>query len=105
MVTRVNRGGDGGTGRRGDPTSRLALSPRRSVAPSQRSGSALITTLICLMVLMMLGEAVLALSMSGLNLSERLRRGTLAFNLAESGAERAARYLKALGAPPSGTSA
>jgi hypothetical protein len=70
-----------------------------------RPGSALITTLICLMVLMLRGEAVMALSLSGLNIAERVRRGTLSFNLAESGAERAARYLKGLGAPPSGTSA
>jgi hypothetical protein len=87
------------------PTRRSRRSGYCRRSARRHNGSALITTLICLMVLMMLGEAVMALSSSGLNLAERVRRQTLAFNLAESGAERAARYLKSLGSPPSGTTA
>ena len=84
---------------------RLSPSPCRPVAPSRRRGSALIITLVCVMVLMLLGEAVMGLLMTGLNLAERVRRQTLSFNLAESGAERTARWLKESGAPPSGTTA
>jgi hypothetical protein len=53
---------------------------------------------------MTLGSGIMALSMGNLNLAERVRRSTLAFNLAESGAERAARWLKDQASPPSGTS-
>jgi hypothetical protein len=59
---------------------------------------------ICLMLIETLGAAVLALSLTGLNLAEHVRRTTLAFNLAESGGERAARWLKDQPSPPSGTS-
>lgn len=68
-------------------------------------GAALITSLICLMLIETLGAAILSLSMTGLNLAEHVRRTTVAFNLAESGGERAARWLKDQPSPPSGTSA
>src|SRR5688500_2580824 len=70
-----------------------------------RPGAALISTLICLLVLMMRGEALMALSAAGLHLAERTRRSTLAFNLAESGAARAGRWLKDEASPPAGTTA
>src|SRR5712692_1195900 len=68
-----------------------------------RPGTALITSVICVLLLETLGAAVLSLSLTGLNLAERVRRGTVSFNLAESGAERAARWLKDQPSPPSGT--
>lgn len=67
------------------------------------TGSALIGALVCLMLVMTLGSAILSLSLNGLQLAERVRRGTVAFNLAESGAERAARWLKDQPSPPAGT--
>jgi hypothetical protein len=72
---------------------------------SGRPGTALITSVICVMLLETLGAAVLSLSLTGLNLSEHVRRTTVSFNVAESGAERAARWLKDQASPPSGTSA
>lgn len=100
------------------PSGRCTYGPRpvlRSGAPRtptsgchrrrSRTGAALTTTLIGLMVLEILGAAILSLASTGLNLAERSRRATLAFNLAESGTERAARWLKDQPSPPSGTTA
>src|ERR1700694_2068667 len=70
-----------------------------------RRGSALTTSILTIMVTMTLGMAPLQQASGGLNLAERGRRRTLAFNLAESGAERGARWLEDQPSPPSGTSA
>src|SRR5689334_23059020 len=67
---------------------------------SQKRGSALITAVICVMLLETLGAAVMALSVTGLNLAEHVRRGTVAFNLAESAGARAGRWLKDTASPP-----
>src|SRR4051812_8864442 len=71
----------------------------------RRAGTALITSVICILLIETLGAAILSLSVTGLNLAERVRRSTVSFNLAESGAERAARWLKDQASPPSGTAA
>jgi hypothetical protein len=70
-----------------------------------RPGTALITAVICILMLETLGAAILSLSVTGLNLAEHVRRTAVSFNLAESGAERAARWLKDQSSPPTGTSA
>jgi hypothetical protein len=57
------------------------------------------------MLLETLGAAILTLSLTGLHLAEHVRRTMVAFNMAESGGERAARWLKDQPSPPSGTSA
>ncbi len=97
--------GDSGSGRHGRCRTSLSACRWSPAFFRLRQGSALITTMILTMVLMMLGAAILASASTGLNLAERVRRGTLAFNLAESGAERAARWLKDQGSPPANTSA
>jgi hypothetical protein len=88
--------------RRRDVLSRR--SPGRRIE-SRRPGTALIASVICILMLETLGAAILSLSLTGLNLSEHVRRTTVSFNVAESGAERAARWLKDQASPPSGTSA
>ena len=79
---------------------RILLRRRRA-----RPGSALITAVLCTMLLETIGAAILSLSLTGLNLAEHVRRGTVSFNVAESGAERAGRWLKDQPSPPTGTTA
>ncbi|MEA2553616.1 MAG: hypothetical protein QOJ65_1792 [Fimbriimonadaceae bacterium] len=55
------------------------------------------------MTVMVMGMATLSLTLEGLHLTKRVQQNTLAFNLAESGAERAMRWLKDQATPPSGT--
>lgn len=74
-----------------------------TLPPKGRRGSALVTALIALMFVMVMGAGVLALSMTGMRITNRTRINTIAFNCAESGAELAARWLKEQGSPPPGT--
>jgi hypothetical protein len=89
------------TGRRDRPSRRSALLLSRR----GRRGTALITSVICILLLETLGAAVLSLSLTGMNLAEHVRRTAVSFNVAESGAERAARWIKDQASPPTGTSA
>lgn len=69
-----------------------------------RRGAALITTASLILLLVTLGSALLATMMRGLHLSRHIEESTLAFNVAESGADRAMRWLKEQAYPPAGLS-
>lgn len=73
--------------------------------PSRRRGSVVVTTLISLMFVMTMGTALLAVTMHGLTSTRRIEANTTAFNLAESGLDRAARWFKDQASPPSNTAA
>lgn len=72
--------------------------------PQRRRGSVLVTALVSLMFVMVMGAGILSLTMQGLTITKRTKTATVSFNLAESGIERAMRWLKDQPAPPSGTS-
>lgn len=80
---------------------RSTVRERRGV----RRGAALITALISVMFLLIVGSAMLALTSSSVQLAGRERDSLLAFNLAETAGDRAGRWLKDQGSPPSGTAA
>jgi hypothetical protein len=106
--TTVDRRQSTGKGRRATGPAAIFPDPspvdcRLSTAGSK--GAALITSLICLMLIETLGAAIMSVSLTGLHLAEHVSRTTLAFNLAESGGERATRWLKDQPSPPSGTTA
>ncbi len=69
----------------------------------QNRGSALLAALSCSFLLMILGVGLITTMMTALKQSKRLRDNTLAFNLAESGAERGVRWLKDQAYPPATT--
>ena len=72
-------------------------------APSRaRRGTVLITALITLMFVAIMSMALLALTLQGLHTTRRSQSGTVAFNLAESGLDRALRWLKDQPFPPPG---
>src|SRR5688500_12921154 len=65
-----------------------------------RRGVALMMTMFVLMLMSIVGLALATSSTQALNLTRIQRDGSEAFNLAESGAERAVLWLKQQGAPP-----
>src|SRR5262245_21701172 len=72
----------------------------------RRSGSALMAAIYTLMILSTLGGAVVTLTMNSVRNNDRQRRGAVAFNLAESGAQRAGLWLREqseLGSLPTST--
>ncbi|MBN9503397.1 MAG: hypothetical protein BGO01_01775 [Armatimonadetes bacterium 55-13] len=73
-------------------------------ARNRQQGSVVLTTLITLMFVMTMGIALLSLTMQGLSQTRRIKASTNAFNLAESGLDRATRWFKELGYPPTYTS-
>jgi hypothetical protein len=73
-------------------------------ANRKRKGSVLVTTLIALMFISVIGMAILTLTLHGLQTTKRVKSGTIAFNLAESGLDRTLRWFKNQGSPPSNTS-
>jgi hypothetical protein len=62
-------------------------------------GAALILAIITLVVCFTLGMAISAMTMTNLRAAKAIQNRTLAFNIAESGADQAIRYLKQLGSP------
>lgn len=70
----------------------------------KKAGLALVWSLVSLFLLLLLGTAILALTSNSLYLTKRVQDKVLAFNLAESGAERAIRWFKDQMAPPPGDS-
>src|SRR3954452_7146768 len=70
-----------------------------------RPGAALITALIAVMFLLIVGSAMMAMTSGSIQIAGRERDRLMAFNLAETAADRAGRWLKDQGSPPSGTSA
>ncbi len=78
--------------------SQLTLGAKRT---GTRNGSVLVTTLVSLLFVFTFGSAILALSLNGLSSTRRIRANTKAFNLAESGLERATRWFKEQASPPS----
>lgn len=63
-------------------------------------GHVVLAVLICLVMATMLGMSMAALAKYDLTAADRVRNDAVAFNLAESGAERALRWLKSYGYPP-----
>lgn len=66
-------------------------------------GGALFPVVLTTFLIVTLGSAVLSTMLRGLHASRRLEQGTLAFNVAESGVERGARWLEDQPYPPAGT--
>jgi hypothetical protein len=79
------------------------MKPTRASFGTKRRGIALYSTTLCVFILSMLGTAILTTMVQGLYLSRHIEETTLAFNVAESGTERGARWLKDQSAPPAGT--
>lgn len=75
------------------------------VRSSRKKGSVVVTTLISLMFVMTMGTALLSVTMHGLSSTKRIKASTAAFNLAESGVDRAMRWFKDQSSPPSNASA
>ena len=70
---------------------------------NRQQGSVLVTTLVSLMFISVMGLAVLSLTLHGLRATRHIEEGTVAFNLAESGLDRALRWFKDQPTPPAGT--
>lgn len=64
----------------------------------------MLAALATLLLIVALGSAVLSAMLSGMHLTRHVEYSTLAFNIAESGAERGTRWLKDQPYPPSGLS-
>lgn len=73
----------------------------RNPRATRQNGSVIVTTLISLLFVMTMGTALLSVTMHGLASTKRIKAGTAAFNLAESGLDRAARWFKDQPSPPS----
>ncbi len=69
----------------------------------QEKGSALFTASAVVFLLILLGTALVSLSTQALQQTKQTQHAVLAFNIAESGAERAVRWLKDQPYPPMGT--
>ena len=67
---------------------------------SERRGTVLVTSLVTMMFIVVIGMAVLSLTVQGLHLTSRVKSSTIAFNLAESGVDRTVRWFKKQGSPP-----
>lgn len=70
----------------------------------RKSGGALFPVVMTTFIIVTLGSALLQTMLRGMYLARRVEQGTLAFNVAESGAVRAARWLQDQPYPPAGTS-
>lgn len=68
-----------------------------------RRGAALFGAVLAMFLILALGVAVLNSMRGGMHLTRHVEYGTLAFNIAESGVDRGARWLKDQPFPPSGT--
>lgn len=66
-----------------------------------RRGSVLVTSMITMMFIVVIGMAVLSLTVQGVHMTAKIKNQTVAFNLAESGVDRTVRWFKKLGSPPS----
>lgn len=73
--------------------------PRRAL----RRGSALLFSTMLLLVLSIVGMSLVASSLQALRISRLQQNTSIAFNVAESGAERGVLYLRDLASPPAGT--
>lgn len=69
----------------------------------RENGFATALSIMAMFLAMMLGMSMLAVTEYDLNSADRLRNQTEAFNLAESGADRALRWMKSSGYPPAMT--
>lgn len=67
-----------------------------------RRGAALITSASLILLIVSLGSALLVTMLRGMHLARYVEETTLAFNIAESGAERATRWIKDQAYPPAG---
>lgn len=72
---------------------------------THKRGSAILFALMVLMVVTIMGLALAARTGQAARLARVQTHSSLAFNIAESGAEQALRYLRDLGAPPPGSAA
>jgi hypothetical protein len=83
---------------------RLGL--RASASPGRlRRGAVLLKASMCLFFMLLLGAALVSISLRALHQTRRTSEHLLAFNLAESGVDRAVRWLKDQPYPPAGTAA
>lgn len=71
----------------------------------ETSGTVLVTALVTLMFVALMGSVVLAMTVNGLRLTQRVKDSTLAFNYAESGVSEGVRWIKKQGSPPSNKAA
>lgn len=86
--------------------SRYQLSRRRRGPKiSKRRGALLATTIMVLMVFSVVGLSLAASSMQAVRMTRFQEEQSAAFNLAESGADRALLWIKSQSAPPSATTA
>jgi len=67
------------------------------------NGAVMLWVLIVTMMIITMGLSMMSLTLHGLRTTRRIQDSTLAFNLAESSAEKAVRWLKDQGSPPAGT--
>jgi Tfp pilus assembly protein PilV len=76
----------------------------RSARTRRQRGSAMLFSLAVLLVMSISGLGLAAATMQALYFSRQTQRGSIAFNVAESGAERAVLWLRQQSSPPSNTS-
>lgn len=81
------------------------LQIRRRLRPRLRRGSAMLFATLSVLVLTIAGMALASTSMQALRISRLQQDSSIAFNLAESGSERAVLYLRQQSSPPGGTAA
>ncbi len=77
----------------------------KGMRSSRKKGSVVITTLVSLLFVMTMGTALLAVTMHGLSSTKRIKASTAAFNLSESGVDRAMRWFRDQSTPPANTAA
>lgn len=83
----------------------IHLQSESDVRSSRKKGSVVVTTLISLMFVLTMGTALLSVTMHGLHSTKRIKASTAAFNLAESGVDRAMRWFKDQSSPPANATA
>lgn len=85
------------------PAPQWRRQPRRVRWARRRRGSAMLFATLTMMVLTVAGMALAGTSLQALRISRMQQDSSAAFNLAESGSERAILYLRQQASPPAGT--
>jgi hypothetical protein len=80
------------------------LKYRNPLLPQNRRGAALLFATLMLLVLSIVGMTLVAGAVQALRMSRFQQDTSVAFNVAESGAERGVLYLRSQSSPPAGTS-
>lgn len=87
----------------GTMQSRTRLPRRRLRRAGMRRGSAMLFATLTVLVLTIAGMALAATSLQALRVTRMQQNSSVAFNVAESGAERAILYLRQQASPPAGS--